>query len=76
MKIKRVAIILFIVPGVIISLPISFYLAEIEIKYHPFWQAFFMSFFIFWVLIDAIIITYFYVIVLKNSLKILKNKKQ
>gem|GEM_PF-6884075 len=33
-----------VLPGAIISLPISLYLASAEVKYHPYWRSFIVSY--------------------------------
>ncbi|MCL4344555.1 MAG: hypothetical protein JRN26_02880 [Nitrososphaerota archaeon] len=66
---RRTKIILEVVPGAIISLPISFYLASAEIKYHPYWHSFAVAFLGFWFLIFAGVWFYFYFVNLRNALR-------
>ncbi|MEM0139960.1 MAG: hypothetical protein QXZ44_05050 [Ferroplasma sp.] len=72
---RRTKIILEVVPGAIISLPISFYLAQAEIKYHPYWQSFAVSFLGFWILISGGVWYYFYAVALRDALRNRKPKR-
>ncbi|QRF74880.1 hypothetical protein Thermo_00372 [Thermoplasmatales archaeon] len=72
---KRKKIIIEILPGGIASLPISLYLASAEIKYHPYWHSFVVSYLGFWFLIFAGIWSYYYIISLKIAIRNYKEEK-
>ncbi|MEM3857285.1 MAG: hypothetical protein QXI37_02110 [Thermoprotei archaeon] len=66
---KITRIILEVVPGAIISLPIAFYVASAEIKYHPYWHSFAIAFLGFWFLIFAGVWLYFYAVDVRNAFR-------
>ncbi|MHB1440496.1 MAG: hypothetical protein ACYCSO_02775 [Cuniculiplasma sp.] len=66
---KRRKYLIVIIPGGIVGLPISLYLASAEIKYHPYWHSFIVSYVGFWFIVSAGIWFYFYAISLKNAIK-------
>ena len=66
---RRTKIILEVVPGAIISVPISLYLASAEVKYHPYWHSFAVAFLSFWFLIFAGVWSYFYAVAFRNALR-------
>ncbi|MCL4311803.1 MAG: hypothetical protein M1462_05185 [Candidatus Thermoplasmatota archaeon] len=66
---NRRKIILEVVPGAIIPQPISIYLASAEIKYHPYWNSFIISFLSFWFLIFAGVWYYFYAVALRKDIR-------
>lgn len=48
------------IPGLIIPLPVAFYFAGTETQYHPYWQAFGVTIFGFWLLISSLSSMYFW----------------
>ncbi len=66
---RKRKIILEVVPSAIISVPISFYLASSVVKYHQYWQSFFVAFLGFWFLIFAGVWSYFYAVDFRNALR-------
>ncbi|MEM3845355.1 MAG: hypothetical protein QXU98_06610 [Candidatus Parvarchaeota archaeon] len=72
---KRIKIILEVIPGAIISLPISFYLASAEIRYHPFWHTFAVAFLGIWFLIFAGVWYYFWAVGFRNAIRNRKPKR-
>ncbi|WP_084273109.1 hypothetical protein [Picrophilus oshimae] len=66
---RRMKIILEVLPGAIISLPISLYLASAEVKYHPYWHSFIIAFLGFWFLIFAGVWSYFYALAFREALR-------
>lgn len=67
-KLKIVA--MCIVPAVILALPESFYLASAELKWHPYWQAFFVSLIGFSTIYAMLISVYFwYKLIFKRHMR-------
>jgi len=72
---KRRKYLIEILPGGIVSVPISLFLASAELKYHPYWHTFIVSYLGFWFLIFAGIWSYYYAISFKKAMKAYKKRK-
>ncbi len=73
---QKKRMIIEILPGAIVSLPIAIYLASAEIKYHPYWHSFIISYLGFWFLIFIGIWYYYFITAVKKAIRDAKNKSK